>query len=356
MRAALATLAFAAPAAAEPRLEVGAMTGGHRFARDLELGVTDGPDQGSPGSTGLIGARLGWGFAPRLAAEAELVWLPTEDRMSGADATVLGYRGHLIGYMADALPVPVRPFLVVGAGWLAVDGGGALGDDTDFTYHWGGGVRWEANDWLAVRADARHILAPDVGHNGVANDLELTAGIALRFDPMPTGSAPRPRARDERLPPPAVQRIENDSDRDGLADAVDDCPTESEVVNNHEDDDGCPDRVLIEVDGIGFRPGSFDVTPASIPILERAIAMLKESPTWRVAIEGHTSSDGDRYDNLALSKERADAVAAYLVSRGIAAERITTRGYGPDKPIANDRTAAGREKNRRIEFRIVDRP
>jgi OOP family OmpA-OmpF porin len=73
----------------------------------------------------------------------------------------------------------------------------------------------------------------------------------------------------------------------------------------------------------------------------------------RVAISGHTDNVGDRVHNVELSKQRADSVKTYLVGQGVEASRIDTRGAGPDEPIADNKQAAGRQKNRRIEFKML---
>jgi hypothetical protein len=71
-------------------------------------------------------------------------------------------------------------------------------------------------------------------------------------------------------------------------------------------------------------------------------------------ISGHTDSDGTRDHNLDLSKRRAESVKAYFGSKGIAADRIETRGAGPDEPLADNKTKAGKQKNRRIEFKLIE--
>src|SRR5205807_1234551 len=98
---------------------------------------------------------------------------------------------------------------------------------------------------------------------------------------------------------------------------------------------------------------SADIRPSSFTILKKAVQVMKDYPAVMIEISGHTSDEGKRDFNMKLSKERADAVKAYLVSAGAAENRISTVGYGPDKPIADNKTKAGKEKNRRIEFRLV---
>jgi outer membrane protein OmpA-like peptidoglycan-associated protein len=84
------------------------------------------------------------------------------------------------------------------------------------------------------------------------------------------------------------------------------------------------------------------------------VSVLKEYTSIKIQISGHTDSDGDHDKNVDLSRRRADAVKAYFVGKGIDADRIQTRGVGPDEPIADNKTAVGKQKNRRIEFKILD--
>ncbi|HEX3695339.1 MAG TPA: OmpA family protein [Polyangia bacterium] len=151
-----------------------------------------------------------------------------------------------------------------------------------------------------------------------------------------------------------------DNDNDGIPDAKDKCPNEPETKNGYQDEDGCPDEVPAAVakftgviKGINFKRNSADISPSSFPLLKKAVQVMKDYPTIIIEISGHTSDEGKRDFNMKLSKERADSVKAYLVSAGIADNRILTVGYGPDKPIADNKTKAGKGKNRRIEFRLV---
>ncbi|MDZ7290156.1 MAG: OmpA family protein [candidate division KSB1 bacterium] len=124
-----------------------------------------------------------------------------------------------------------------------------------------------------------------------------------------------------------------------------------------DDDVAKPKEILkvevgkaIVLEGVVFKTGSAVITPQSEEILNKAFDTLNENPEIEVEIQGHTDDRGSRAANMKLSQLRADAVKAWLVKKGIAASRITTKGYGPDKPIASNSTPEGRQKNRRIEF------
>ncbi|MEE9415539.1 MAG: DUF937 domain-containing protein [Acidimicrobiales bacterium] len=110
---------------------------------------------------------------------------------------------------------------------------------------------------------------------------------------------------------------------------------------------------LLDLDAIGFEPGSADLTGDSSTDLDKAVAFLTANPV-DIAIEGHTDSDGEERSNLLLSQQRAEAVLDYLVDHGIEISRLSAQGFGEGVPIADNDTAEGRGENRRIEFRIID--
>jgi len=179
-------------------------------------------------------------------------------------------------------------------------------------------------------------------------------GIVGSRDKCPTEAEDKDGFEDEDGCP------DPDNDKDGVADATDKCPNEPETRNGFQDEDGCPDQVPAAVarftgviKGITFRKNSADIKSASFVTLKQAVEVMKSYPTLRIEISGHTSDDGQRDFNMKLSHKRADAVKAYLVSAGAEPYRIATIGYGPDKPIADNKDKAGKEKNRRIEFRLL---
>jgi outer membrane protein OmpA-like peptidoglycan-associated protein len=149
-----------------------------------------------------------------------------------------------------------------------------------------------------------------------------------------------------------------DNDNDGIPDIRDKCPNEPEVFNNYMDDDGCPDSVKKEADipkqqilkGIVFRSNSPEMTFESYQYLEPLIRQLKQYPEVEIEIRGYTDSVGDGAKNMQLSQMRAESVRQYLGSKGIELHRIRAVGFGASSPIADNRTAAGRAQNRRIEI------
>ena len=150
-----------------------------------------------------------------------------------------------------------------------------------------------------------------------------------------------------------------DNDGDGIADEDDKCPNEAETMNGYEDQDGCPDKkpeVALEkgkaivLKGVNFASGSAKLMPNSKTILDTVVRTLTEETEIEVEIRGYTDNTGSYEGNMKISQRRADAVKAYLVKNGIASERIKTKGFGPESPVADNKTREGRAKNRRIEF------
>jgi outer membrane protein OmpA-like peptidoglycan-associated protein len=102
--------------------------------------------------------------------------------------------------------------------------------------------------------------------------------------------------------------------------------------------------------GILFDTGSDNIRAESTPTLKEMVTMLEEHPDLSLTIEGHTDNVGDAQANLALSAKRAEAVKAYLVGKGVSADRLATKGLGATKPAAPNTTAEGRQQNRRVEL------
>ena len=102
-----------------------------------------------------------------------------------------------------------------------------------------------------------------------------------------------------------------------------------------------------------FDLDKYDLKSKSIPELQKIIRFMQENPQVRVEISGHTDNSGQASYNQQLSEKRAGSVYEYLVSKGISKSRLTMVGNGPDKPIADNNAEEGRQKNRRIEFKII---
>ncbi len=110
---------------------------------------------------------------------------------------------------------------------------------------------------------------------------------------------------------------------------------------------------IVRLNNIFFESSKSLLRPESIPELDRMVFTMNQNPGMRIELGGHTDNLGSDLPNLKLSQERADVVRDYLVSKGVAADRIESRGYGETRPVATNLTAAGRQENRRVEFLIL---
>ncbi len=141
-----------------------------------------------------------------------------------------------------------------------------------------------------------------------------------------------------------------DSDGDGVPDTADLCPNTTPGVR--VDAQGCAVAQTIVLQNVQFELGSDQLTSRAKNTLLNLVDSLKGQPGITLEITGHTDSLGPETMNLKLSEERAAAVRNYLIQMGIAAQRLTSLGYGESNPIKTNDTEAGRAANRRVEFRI----
>lgn len=109
----------------------------------------------------------------------------------------------------------------------------------------------------------------------------------------------------------------------------------------------------VTLKNIQFDLKSYRLQPVSLIELDKLIQLMTDNPTMKILISGHTDNTGNDADNLKLSESRAKAVADYLISRGINANRLSWKGFGESKPIAPNDTEEGRAKNRRTEFTVI---
>jgi outer membrane protein OmpA-like peptidoglycan-associated protein len=127
------------------------------------------------------------------------------------------------------------------------------------------------------------------------------------------------------------------------------------VVVNYQIVPGTPkpsSAPLYVRDSVLFEPGSTSINDAARGVLDLGVALMTQNPKVTIDIQGHTDSEGSAETNLQLSEKRVKAIFDYLVSKGIDPTRLTQQAYGESQPIADNATAAGRAKNRRVEFTI----
>ncbi|MCH7822241.1 MAG: OmpA family protein [Proteobacteria bacterium] len=146
---------------------------------------------------------------------------------------------------------------------------------------------------------------------------------------------------------------ELDSDNDRVVDRLDDCPNTRGGVR--VDVKGCEIREVIRLPGVNFETNSDRLLPGALPVLNDAAATLRMHPDLIIEVAGHTDSAGSAAHNEGLSERRANTVRDYLIRNGASLKNLTSRGYGEAQPIADNATADGRARNRRVELRILDR-
>ena len=234
---------------------------------------------------------------------------------------------------------------------------------------------------------------PDTDGDGIIDSLDkcpTVKGLA-KYDGCPIPDTDKDGINDEEDKCPTVPGLARyqgcpipDTDKDGINDEEDKCPTvpgvaryqgcpvpdtDGDGVNDEEDkcvtipgpkeNFGCPvipeevkKRVDLAAKNILFVTGSAKLQKSSFKGLDDVVKIMSENPGMSLAIDGHTDYVGKEDYNQTLSDNRAASVKTYLVSKGIDESRITATGHGELKPIADNKTAAGRQKNRRSEMTL----
>ena len=208
-----------------------------------------------------------------------------------------------------------------------------------------------------------------VGTNGVerVHRADVTP-IPTRIAKSNPSSGAQTDTVEPRVPDmPARARVVTtgpDNDRDAILDVEDRCPDQPETFNGMEDDDGCPDRgrvvltstAIMVLEPIHFTANTDVIERRSVEIADAVAATLQGAPDIAlVEVQGHTDERGDDAKNIELSKRRAESVKQYLVSKGVAPERLVAQGYGETMPIAAGHDATSWAKNRRVDFLILRR-
>lgn len=144
-----------------------------------------------------------------------------------------------------------------------------------------------------------------------------------------------------------------DTDGDGVTDTEDRCPTIAGTIANK----GCPEiskedvkKITQIASKIYFETNSAKLKPVSLGQLNALVEILKKYEAAHLTIEGHTDNVGDDAYNMELSQKRTESVKEYLMTKGILESRLTAKGYGETKPVADNKTASGKGKNRRVEL------
>jgi OOP family OmpA-OmpF porin len=204
----------------------------------------------------------------------------------------------------------------------------------------------------------------DTDKDGIPDDIDkcpTVPGVA-RYQGCPVPDTDKDGINDEEDKCPTVYGVARyqgcpvpDRDNDGVNDEEDKCPDTPGTKENN----GCPEikkevveKVNYAAKNILFITGSAKLTTSSYKGLDDVAKVMKDNPQMKISIDGHTDNTGTVAINDKLSQQRADAVKKYMVSKGIDASRITSTGHGQNSPIADNKTASGRQKNRRVEMTL----
>ncbi len=347
----------------------------------------------------VFGLRAGYSLDDKWDLEGVLDYVSTTSKSGQGDASALNVR--VDGLYNIRLNERLVPFLAAGAGVNTVEypDGSGDGTSTRAALNYGGGIRYFVSDAWALRGDIRHILVIDQ-LDRVLGNLEYTVGLNFFFGTASAAAAAAAAPADsdgdgvtddlDRCPnTPKGTAVERngcplDSDGDGVTDDLDRCPNTPK--GTAVDGNGCPldsdgdgvtddlDRCLntpkgVAVDGNGCPPvieertmrlniefdtDKADIKPQYFDELKRVADVMNANPDITVEIGGHTDNTGSEAYNNDLSARRANSVKDYLVEKfGISADRLKAVGYGPSRPVADNSTSEGRQKNRRIEA-VID--
>ena len=205
---------------------------------------------------------------------------------------------------------------------------------------------------------------PDKDSDGIADGNDKCPDVAglVKYSGCPIPDSDKDGINDEEdkcVTVAGVVRYQGcpipDTDGDGLNDEEDKCPAKAGTAANQ----GCPeiakkviDKINYAAKNVFFASGSAKLLPKSYKALDEAANLIKEDETLMVDVDGHTDASGKADKNQTLSEDRANAVKAYLIKKGIAESRLKASGFGSTKPIADNKTAAGKAKNRRTEMAV----
>lgn len=204
---------------------------------------------------------------------------------------------------------------------------------------------------------------PDKDGDGIADGDDKCPDVKglAKYNGCPVPDRDKDGVNDEQDKCPDVAGVARyqgcpipDTDKDGVNDEEDKCINEAGPASNY----GCPviaqavvDKINYAAKNIFFATGSSKLLPKSFKSLNDVAKIMSDDPSLQLDIDGHTDNTGTAEKNQVLSESRANAVKAYLASKGVAESKMTATGHGPDQPVADNKTAAGRAKNRRVEMK-----
>jgi OOP family OmpA-OmpF porin len=359
--------------------------------------VTLNPNEGP-----IAGLRFGVWFSNSIGAEVSAQRAFSELGTGSSNIDMDGYRLNLLWNMLSGR---VRPFLTLGAGYERFDST-PTGSEYSLGYNGGLGFRFFASQNSGVRLEGRYVVIDETFAPGddYQNNIEATLGLFFLFGkhedkaPVPVAVVSKDTDVDgvmdenDQCPgTPAGVKVDdkgcvvsNDDDKDGVPNEVDQCPatpenapvdqtgcptdTDADNVKDYMDkcpntpagtqvdDMGCPleSKARGVLKGVTFQSGGAVLTTNAHAVLDLVAEELKKFPEVKVEVQGHSDATGNEASNLTLSQKRAQSVVDYLVTQGVPAAQMTAKGYGQSMPIADNKKAAGRELNRRVEIKWLD--
>ncbi len=292
---------------------------------------------------------MAWALSEALQLQLHTSYVNFETGVPATDFYRTAAGVELVRYFN---PRGFAPFVVAGIGAAYNDVALSSRDSTDFTAAAGLGMLSPPfTDYgIRLRAEARYVHDRFAGK---PEDVHFALGLVFPLRKPRIVEVVRTEVQEvtrevvREVPAPV-----RDADKDGVTDGGDQCP--NTLPGAAVDTLGCvPARAVIRLTGVHFEHDSSRLTENSRSILEMAAASLRGQSGMRVEVAGHTDSSGGDAYNLDLSRRRAQAVVDFLSSVGIDRGRLEARGYGESQPVESDATDSGRERNRRVEFRVL---
>ncbi len=303
---------------------------------------------------------LGYRFATPWAVELSYINADTETENRGVDADVTHWRMDAL-YHWEVIN-KIEPFLAFGVGSVDIDAG--PNDKQQTMLNAGLGAKYWFRTNTALRGDVRFFRSSDDSDidTGIAVSLHHRFGEAKASAPKQAAApldSDRDGVNDDADACPSTPQEANvdsrgcptDSDRDGVADYMDACPDTTQR-GAKIDAKGCyemlKETVSVELN-VEFDFDSANARPDHRAEVKRVFDFMTAYPKTKVTIEGHTDDRGNAEYNKDLSQRRADTIAEMLTNDfNLPGNRVSAMGYGEERPIASNDTDAGRQQNRRV--------
>ena len=315
-------------------------------------GFMESPDSGRDVDSGL-GANYAYGGSldGKRAWELRLFGGTRETGLAGrTDFYQYGLGGDLFQHFGNTSAG--HPFVLLGAGGVLND---VEPDDKDGgSAYLATGIGWRSPAWKGWGIRPRYELRAtyDTFDSG---QIDFLAGVTLEIPSERTKVVIQEKLVEVEKIVEVVKEVPAappaDHDADGIADAIDTCP--DTVAGAKVEADGCVRKAQVVVlPNIEFAYDRAELTSDGRETLGQVVRFMNDQPEITLEVWGHTDAKGAEVYNLRLSQKRAAAVEAFLTQSGIAASRLKSAGFGETRPLADNETEEGRERNRRVELNI----